>query len=110
VLPLSTNPRLDPELGTRHRAAIGITEETDAVVIVVSEERGAISLCVNGNIIRDLDAASLREALLGLFFRAQKRQKESTGKTRTDERARASEAPPAPAALAPNRVEKAEES
>jgi uncharacterized protein (TIGR00159 family) len=108
-LPLTASPKIDRALGTRHRAAIGITEETDAVVIVVSEERGAISLCVNGNIIRDLDPASLREALLGLFFRAQKRQKESTGKTRTEERPRPSEAPPAPSTLASN-VEKAEES
>jgi hypothetical protein len=54
-------------MGTRHRAAIGISEETDAVVVVVSEERGAISLCFNGNIIRDLDANSLREAMVGLF-------------------------------------------
>ncbi len=57
VLPLSANARLDKALGTRHRAAIGITEETDAVVVVVSEERGSISLCFGGNIARDLDAA-----------------------------------------------------
>jgi uncharacterized protein (TIGR00159 family) len=67
VLPLSANPRLDKQLGTRHRAAIGITEETDAVSVVVSEERGEISLCFNGNIARDLDAQTLRKALLGLF-------------------------------------------
>jgi uncharacterized protein (TIGR00159 family) len=75
VLPLSPNPRLDPELGTRHRAAIGITEETDAVAIVVSEERGEISLCFHGNVARALDAATLRKALLGLFFK-EKRQKQ----------------------------------
>jgi diadenylate cyclase len=75
VLPLSPNPRLDPELGTRHRAAIGITEETDAVAVVVSEERGEISLCFHGNIARDLDAATLRKALLGLFFK-EKREKQ----------------------------------
>jgi uncharacterized protein (TIGR00159 family) len=69
VLPLSANPRLDPELGTRHRAAVGITEETDAVAVVVSEERGEMSLCFHGNIARDLDAATLRKALLGLFYR-----------------------------------------
>ncbi len=66
-LPLSANPKLDRALGTRHRAAIGITEETDAVVVVVSEERGAISLCFGGNIVPALDAGSLRKALLGLF-------------------------------------------
>ena len=68
-LPLTANPKLDKALGTRHRAAIGITEETDAVVVVVSEERGAISLCFNGNIARGLDPASLRRALVGLFQR-----------------------------------------
>lgn len=68
-LPLTTSPKLDRAFGTRHRAAIGISEETDAVVVVVSEERGSVSLCFNGNIVRDLDASSLREALLGLFYR-----------------------------------------
>lgn len=76
VLPLSGNARLDKALGTRHRAAIGVTEETDAVVVVVSEERGTISLCFGGNIARDLDAPTLRKALLGLF------QKERRKKTR----------------------------
>jgi diadenylate cyclase len=68
-LPLAASSKLDRALGTRHRAAIGISEETDAVVVVVSEERGAVSICFNGNIIRDLDSAALREALLGLFYR-----------------------------------------
>ncbi|MBK8169585.1 MAG: TIGR00159 family protein [Sandaracinaceae bacterium] len=67
-LPLTASPKLDKTLGTRHRAAIGITEETDAVVVVVSEERGAVSLCFNGNMVRNLDPNSLREALLGLFY------------------------------------------
>jgi len=68
-LPLAASAKLDRALGTRHRAAIGLSEETDAVVVVVSEERGAVSICFNGNIIRDLDSAALREALLGLFHR-----------------------------------------
>ncbi len=72
-LPLTGSPKLDQSLGTRHRAAIGITEETDAVVVVVSEERGSLSLCFNGNIVRKLDANSLREALLGLFHRKRKK-------------------------------------
>ena len=80
VLPLSANAKLDKALGTRHRAAIGITEETDAVVVVVSEERGAISLCFGGNIARDLDAATLRKALLGLFQK-DKRKKKSGSST-----------------------------
>lgn len=67
-LPLTANPSLDRTLGTRHRAAIGITEETDAVVVIVSEERGQISLCFNGNLVRGLDAKSLRNALYGLFY------------------------------------------
>jgi diadenylate cyclase len=80
VLPLTGNAKLDKALGTRHRAAIGITEETDAVVVVVSEERGAISLCFGGNIARDLDGATLRKALLGLFQKEKKRRK-TTGQT-----------------------------
>jgi uncharacterized protein (TIGR00159 family) len=74
VLPLSGNPKLDKALGTRHRAAIGVTEETDAVVVVVSEERGTISLCFGGNIARDLDGATLRKALLGLFRKQKPRR------------------------------------
>jgi len=66
-LPLTSSDKLDRALGTRHRAAIGITEETDAVVVVVSEERGSVSLCFNGNIVRNLDAAPLATALQGLF-------------------------------------------
>jgi uncharacterized protein (TIGR00159 family) len=66
-LPLTTRPDLDKELGTRHRAALGLTDETDAVVIVVSEETGGISLVLNGRITRDLDGASLRRVLLRLF-------------------------------------------
>jgi diadenylate cyclase len=62
-LPLTLDPYLSKELGTRHRAAIGITEETDAVTIIVSEETGTISLAVGGKITRDLDGASLRAAL-----------------------------------------------
>lgn len=62
-LPLSMNPDLDPELGTRHRAAIGLTEESDALVIVVSEEKGWISVAMNGKIIRGVDEESLRKML-----------------------------------------------
>jgi len=67
LLPLTTRSDLDKDFGTRHRAAIGLTEETDAVVIVVSEERGAISLALNGRVTRDLDGATLRKVLLNLF-------------------------------------------
>lgn len=80
VLPLSANTKLDKQLGTRHRAAIGVTEETDAVVVVVSEERGTVSLCFNGNIVRDLDAATLRKALLGLFQKKKSKPKGQPGR------------------------------
>jgi diadenylate cyclase len=62
-LPLTVNPRVSRELGTRHRAAIGLTEENDAVAIVVSEERGQIALAMNGRIDRALSADQLRERL-----------------------------------------------
>jgi uncharacterized protein (TIGR00159 family) len=62
-LPLTLDPYLSKELGTRHRAAIGVTEETDAVAIIVSEETGTISLAFGGKITRDLDGAALRSAL-----------------------------------------------
>ena len=62
-LPLSMNPVLSTQLGTRHRAAIGITEETDAIAVIVSEETGAISIAVGGRIERDLTAEQLRERL-----------------------------------------------
>lgn len=67
LLPLSRATDLGPEFGTRHRAALGITEDTDAVVVVVSEERGEISLCFKGSIARDLEPVMLRRALFGLF-------------------------------------------
>ena len=62
-LPLSMNPILSTQLGTRHRAAIGITEETDAIAVIVSEESGAISMAVGGKIERDLTVEQLRDAL-----------------------------------------------
>ena len=63
-LPLTLDPHLSKELGTRHRAAIGITEETDAVAIIVSEETGTISAAIEGKITRNLDGAGLRDILL----------------------------------------------
>jgi diadenylate cyclase len=62
-LPLSMNPVLSTQMGTRHRAGIGITEETDAIAVIVSEETGAISMAVGGKIERDLSVEHLRELL-----------------------------------------------
>ncbi len=62
-LPLSMNPMLSTQLGTRHRAGIGITEETDALAVIVSEETGAISLALGGKIERDLTVEQLRTRL-----------------------------------------------
>lgn len=67
VMPLTAAFLSDRELGLRHRAAIGITEESDAVVVVVSEERGAISLTHNGRIIRDIDPKRL-DSILRAFL------------------------------------------
>jgi len=66
-LPLTTNPHVSKTLGTRHRAAIGLTEETDAIVLVISEEEGAISLVREGRITRDVDAGTLRSSLQRLL-------------------------------------------
>lgn len=59
VLPLSSNPDIDPSFGTRHRAALGITERSDAIVIVVSEESGSITLLADGGIYRNVEAGGL---------------------------------------------------
>ena len=62
-LPLTAHPTLSKEFGTRHRAAIGLSEETDAVAIVISEERGTVSVSFEGRIVEDVDAVRLRELL-----------------------------------------------
>ena len=66
-LPISINPQLSKELGTRHRAAIGITEDTDAVAIVVSEESGLVSFVEDGSLVSGLDAKQLRLKLREAF-------------------------------------------
>jgi diadenylate cyclase len=68
-LPLSMNPVLSTQLGTRHRAGIGITEETDAIAVIVSEETGSISIAVAGHIERDVTVEYLRERLSELLRR-----------------------------------------
>jgi diadenylate cyclase len=67
-LPLTVNPRVSRELGTRHRAAIGLTEESDAAAVVVSEETGQIALALDGQIERGLSADQLRERLRSLIM------------------------------------------
>ncbi|MBI5207710.1 MAG: TIGR00159 family protein [Candidatus Firestonebacteria bacterium] len=68
ILPLSSNPEIKPKnMGTRHRAAIGITEETDAVVVVVSEESRSISISIGGKMTRNLDKDNLKKVLRNIF-------------------------------------------
>ena len=74
-LPLTVNPKLSKELGSRHRAAIGLTEENDAIAIVVSEETGNISIVSDGRIERGLEAAALRVRLRELVL-----QRKSSGR------------------------------
>jgi diadenylate cyclase len=76
ILPLTSSYMSDRRLGLRHRAAIGITEATDAIAIVVSEEHGTISIAHNGRIIRRLDAARL-ETILRAFYQLDRRQASS---------------------------------
>jgi diadenylate cyclase len=72
-LPLTVNPKLSKTLGSRHRAAIGLTEENDSVAIVVSEETGSVSIVVDGQIERGLDSDQLRARLRLLVL--QRREK-----------------------------------
>lgn len=80
-LPLSVNPRLGRELGTRHRAALGLTEENDAVAIVVSEETGSISLVLNGDLERGISPEALRSRLRSLV--SSRRARISRAETRS---------------------------
>lgn len=73
-LPLTENPNLSKELGTRHRAALGITEVSDAVVVVVSEETGVISLAHEGKLTRYLDEKTLRSTLMNFYFEPKKKR------------------------------------
>jgi diadenylate cyclase len=87
-LPLTLNPRLSRDLGTRHRAALGVTEDTDAVAVVVSEESGLISIVQRGEIKRGLDAPKLRAAISQALEVSSKREKvkspEPQGETDAD--------------------------
>jgi diadenylate cyclase len=74
IFPLTQRQDLAKSLGTRHRAAIGLTEETDAVVVVVSEETGAISYAYKGHLVRNVTAEELRAFLTSVFVRRPKRR------------------------------------
>jgi diadenylate cyclase len=69
LLPLSENPEIGKTVGTRHRAGIGLTEETDAITVIVSEETGGISVGVNGALYRNLDAGGLDRLLDDLYLK-----------------------------------------
>ena len=84
ILPLTQNSALDSELGTRHRAAIGITEQTDAIAVVVSEENGSISVAKNGTLTRSVTSASLREILLNELVA----QQDDTGSQKKNKKSR----------------------
>jgi diadenylate cyclase len=66
-LPIALSSTISPSLGTRHRAALGITEESDAVVIIISEETGGISISVSGRLESQVDMGSLRDMLTNMF-------------------------------------------
>ena len=96
--PMPEARNLDPSLGSRHRAALGVTDETDAVVVVVSEERGTITVCFRGNMIQNLDGQKLRAVLLDLLGYKLPKKRGGTRATPPDAR-RESAAPPGPSAL-----------
>ncbi len=67
ILPLSQSPSLGPHFGTRHRAALGLTEESDAVILVISEETGRISVALDGQLVQNLDESDLQSILFDAF-------------------------------------------
>ena len=83
-LPLTVNPKLSKELGSRHRAAIGLTEENDSVAIVVSEETGSISIVVDGQIERGLDSDQLRARLRSLVLQRREKTPQPRGRSTRD--------------------------
>src|SRR5207249_8393444 len=95
ILPLSQNPRISPALGTRHRAAIGISEETDAVAVCVSEYSQAISIAYRGAVHERLDEGELRSELSRIF-----RIRDAGDEAESSRPSPAAPAPPPPTPLA----------
>ena len=104
-LPLTNNPRVEKSLGTRHRAGIGLTEDTDAAVVIVSEETGIVSVAHKGELFRELDSNQMRDLLQSIFrvggeaseaapvqggwrerFRGSRRRERAAGKDRGEKR------------------------
>lgn len=79
VLPLTNNNTINKKLGTRHRAAIGLSEISDSIVIIVSEETGVISLAINGKLTRNYDREKLRMILLKMLQHNEKKNVKSAG-------------------------------
>lgn len=73
ILPLNRNPILEHRWGTRHRAAIGMSEESDALIIVVSEENGTISIAENGELVRGIEYGDLQNILTNMFLKGSKK-------------------------------------
>ena len=75
ILPLTSNNNLNSQLGTRHRAAIGMSENSDAIVLVVSEETGTVSIAQNGIITRDYTSVTLKEELYSKLLKNDDKKK-----------------------------------
>lgn len=84
ILPLTQNNAISSDLGTRHRAAIGMSEHSDAVVVVVSEETGNISVAINGKLQRDIQTGKLREILLSNLIPEEKKKEKKNKKEKGD--------------------------
>jgi diadenylate cyclase len=87
VLPLTDNVSAEGQLGTRHRAGIGVTEDSDALAVIVSEETGQISVAHNGRLIRNLDQDRLRRVLRSLLKIDQNSGTSQNGRTPLSKRA-----------------------